>query len=314
MKQELSNQFTEGLVCDLNPIITPNTVLTDNLNGTIITYDGNEYSLQNDKGNYALQHCKLRPNYIPVGVKEYSDILYIVSYNPLDDHVEIGSYPSPLTIEASNIDDEHHEIDSLIQQIGESEEVPLVNGEPNTANFSDLIKQSKMKLFYGDSEEEYKMYPGDSYIVEVEGEHEYKYEELEYYIVDENRQKYNVSDLVEDENVEQIGKIKYESDDYINVAWQVPGWLGMQYRLATFEDFSMNIRHFVIPNIGTTNLSATDVKLNFQFKISDKLFLKDQNITKGDLHIKLNAEINTESGSQRIIEKIISLEEATFIE
>jgi hypothetical protein len=223
MKQELSNQFTEGLVCDLNPIITPNTVLTDNLNGTIITYDGNEYSLQNDKGNYALQHCKLRPNYIPVGVKEYSDILYIVSYNPLDDHVEIGSYPSPLTIEASNIDDEHHEIDSLIQQIGESEEVPLVNGELNTANFSDLIKQSKMKLFYGDSEEEYKMYPGDSYIVEVEGEHEYKYEELEYYIVDENRQKYNVSDLVEDENVEQIGKIKYESDDYINVAWQVPG-------------------------------------------------------------------------------------------
>ena len=218
MKQELSNQFTEGLVCDLNPIITPNTVLTDNLNGTIITYDGNEYSLQNDKGNYALQHCKLRPNYIPVGVKEYSDILYIVSYNPLDNHVEIGSYPSPLTIEASNIDDEHHEIDSLIQQIGENEEVPLVDNEPNTANFSDLIKQSEMKLFYGDSEEEYKMYPGDSYIVEVEGEHEYKYEELEYYIVDENRQKYNVSDLVEDENVEQIGKLKYESDDYINVA------------------------------------------------------------------------------------------------
>ena len=65
----------------INPIITPNTVLTDNLNGTIITYDGNEYSLQNDKGNYALQHCKLRPNYIPVGVKEYSDILYIVSYH-----------------------------------------------------------------------------------------------------------------------------------------------------------------------------------------------------------------------------------------
>jgi hypothetical protein len=205
-------------VCDLNPIITPNTVLTDNLNGTIITYDGNEYSLQNDKGNYALQHCKLRPNYIPVGVKEYSDILYIVSYNPLDDHVEIGSYPSPLTIEASNIDDEHHEINSLIQQIGENEEVPLVENEPSTANFSDLIKQSKMKLFYGNSKEEYKMYPGDSYIVEVEGEHEYKYEELEYYIVDENRQKYNVSDLVEDKNVEQIGKLKYESEDYVNVA------------------------------------------------------------------------------------------------
>ena len=30
---------------------TPNTVLTDNLNGTFITYNGNELSLQNDMGN-----------------------------------------------------------------------------------------------------------------------------------------------------------------------------------------------------------------------------------------------------------------------
>jgi len=88
----------------------------------------------------------------------------------------------------------------------------------------------------------------------------------------------------------------------------------MQYRLATFEDFSMNIRQFVVPNIGTKNLSATDVKLNFQFKISDKLFLKDQKVTKGDLKIKLNAEINKEGNAQKTIEKIISLEESTFIE
>ena len=101
-RQETNNTFSEGLIKDLNPINTPNTALTDCVNGTIITYDGNEYSLQNDKGNYGLEHCKLEPNYIPVGVKEYGDILYIVSYNPLNEHVQIGSYPSPESITDSS--------------------------------------------------------------------------------------------------------------------------------------------------------------------------------------------------------------------
>ena len=50
-RKEAVNTFTDGMISDLNPISTPNTVLTDCLNGTLITYDGNEYSLQNDKGN-----------------------------------------------------------------------------------------------------------------------------------------------------------------------------------------------------------------------------------------------------------------------
>ena len=299
MKKEVSNQFTEGLVCDLNPIMTPNTVLTDNLNGTIITYDDNEYSLQNDRGNYALQNCKLRPNYIPVGIKEYSDILYIVSYNPLNNNVEIGSYPSPLTIETSSIDDENHELKSLIGQI-----------ESSGSNFSDLIKKAEMKVFYGNNEDEYKIYPGDSYLLEVEDENDYKYEELEYYIVDENRQKYNISDSIKDKNVDKIGESKYDSNDYTNVAWQVPGWLGVQYRLATFEDFSMNIREFVVPNIGSNDFNVNKIKLNFQFKISDKLFLPD-NIDKGDLFIKLKASISSRNESKELS---MSLKDAEFIE
>jgi hypothetical protein len=96
MSKELkSNTFGGGLMMDLHPISTPNSVLTDNLNGTIITYDGNEQVLQNDMGNYRLKDCKLSSNYIPIGLKEYAGILYIVSYNPLDDSVEIGTYPSP---------------------------------------------------------------------------------------------------------------------------------------------------------------------------------------------------------------------------
>ena len=90
-----ANTFTDGLIKDLNPINTPKSVLTDCLNGTIITYNGNEYHLQNDMGNIALKNCKLDKNYIPVGLREYADILYIVSYNPLTKKVQIGTYPSP---------------------------------------------------------------------------------------------------------------------------------------------------------------------------------------------------------------------------
>ena len=81
MKKNSVNTFTEGLICDLDPINVSNNVLTDCLNGTIITHDGNEYSLQNDKGNFPLKDCKLRENFIPVGIKEYNGILYIVSLN-----------------------------------------------------------------------------------------------------------------------------------------------------------------------------------------------------------------------------------------
>ena len=48
MNKVAVNTFSDGLITDLNPLSTPNTVLTNCLNGTIITYNGNEFTLQND--------------------------------------------------------------------------------------------------------------------------------------------------------------------------------------------------------------------------------------------------------------------------
>jgi hypothetical protein len=45
MRQSANNTFKDGMNLDLHPIVTPNTVLTDNLNGTFITYNGNEFCL-----------------------------------------------------------------------------------------------------------------------------------------------------------------------------------------------------------------------------------------------------------------------------
>ena len=48
MKQEATNTFGEGIIMDLNPLTTPNNVLTSALNATMITYNGNEFVLQNE--------------------------------------------------------------------------------------------------------------------------------------------------------------------------------------------------------------------------------------------------------------------------
>ena len=56
MNKAAVNTFSDGLITDLAPLSTPKTVLTDCLNGTIITYNGNEFSLQNDMGNVKMDN------------------------------------------------------------------------------------------------------------------------------------------------------------------------------------------------------------------------------------------------------------------
>ena len=51
MKKEAVNTFSGGLNFDLNPITTPADVLTDAVNATFITFNGDELALQNDAGN-----------------------------------------------------------------------------------------------------------------------------------------------------------------------------------------------------------------------------------------------------------------------
>lgn len=83
MKKEAINTFGEGIIMDLNPLTTPSNVLTNALNATIITYNGNEFVLQNDMGNGRVETAYLPAGYVPVGIKEYGGIIYVASYNPL---------------------------------------------------------------------------------------------------------------------------------------------------------------------------------------------------------------------------------------
>lgn len=93
--KKTTNKFTKGLVMDFSPENTQNEVLTHALNATLLTFNGNELSLQNDMGNGRVETAYLPEGYIPVGTCEYGGIIYIVSYNPLEDKSQIGCFPSP---------------------------------------------------------------------------------------------------------------------------------------------------------------------------------------------------------------------------
>lgn len=85
MRKEAINTFQEGLNYDLNPITTPNNVLTDCINGTFVTFNGDELALQNDAGNTKIlipgttEYVKLSPGFYPIGIKEYGGVIYIIS-------------------------------------------------------------------------------------------------------------------------------------------------------------------------------------------------------------------------------------------
>lgn len=97
MKETL-NTFSEGLVKDYNEMVSPKTTMSNCLNGTLITYNGNEFTLQNDMGNAKLENVKLPAGYVPVGTTEYGGIVYVASFNPVTGKGQIGSYPSPRQI------------------------------------------------------------------------------------------------------------------------------------------------------------------------------------------------------------------------
>lgn len=94
-RSEATNTFNEGMVMDFNPLVTPDNVVVNALNGTIITRNGNENVLQNDMGNGRVETACLPEGYIPLGTTSLGGIIYIVSYNPLTNKCQIGSFPSP---------------------------------------------------------------------------------------------------------------------------------------------------------------------------------------------------------------------------
>lgn len=176
MKQA-TNQFSKGLSTDFDPLNCPDDILTDNLNGTIITMNGSEGVLQNDMGNakvyYDNQSVKLNDGFVPVGVKEYGGIIYIASYNPKTNESEIGSFPSP-----------SYEIQKL-----EYNGISL----KNIFTENDCIKEKKILLFNGN-----QLYPGDKFTININDEEKKEFPNNFTGEGEEKNKKYNLKLAVQD--------------------------------------------------------------------------------------------------------------------
>lgn len=93
--KKVSNIFNKGLIMDVSPLSTTGDSLSDCLNGTFCTMNGDELVLQNDMGNGRVQTAYLPKGYIPIGTTQLGGIIYIASYNPFTNKCQIGSFPSP---------------------------------------------------------------------------------------------------------------------------------------------------------------------------------------------------------------------------
>lgn len=116
--QVAKNHFTDGLVMDLSPEIIPNNCLTNALNATYVTMNGNELQLQNDMGN-AKFGAYLPQGYVPLGTTQLGGIIYVISYNPTNGKTQIGSFPSPQnTFDAStDLEEQGPELDYFCNRL-----------------------------------------------------------------------------------------------------------------------------------------------------------------------------------------------------
>lgn len=159
MRQIANNTFNDGMLMDMQPLTTPNSVLTDCLNGTLITYDGNEFVLQSDDGNAAIDGCKLPKDFIPIGMKEYGGIVYIVSQNPFTGECEIGSFPSPeRTIFKST------EIDKAPQTVLQTSDL-YIDESKNNGIENTIIK---LDFVENDRDEKQLLRPGDKFAIFID--------------------------------------------------------------------------------------------------------------------------------------------------
>ena len=256
MKNKLNqiNQFNGGMVKDVEPLMVPNTVMTDCLNGTLITYNGNEFALQNDMGNYGFKNGGLSNGFVPVGMKEHQGVLYIISYNPIDNKVEIGSFPSQQTIFTPTVKDKESALEDITFD--------------KTDFYNNLEKQTKITIFSKDSE--FYLKPGDKYLLVMKGDDEEEklsfkeiidhinetayWKHLVPYILTDENKLYNVDGFLE----LQADKSIENRSDYIPISWDIPGWLAVKYNITVPEQFNI---YFDKSSISIENSTEDDKKI-----------------------------------------------------
>ena len=259
-RMSAKNGFQEGLVLDLSPTNSSANSLSSALNATLITYNGNEMSLQNDMGNARVETAFLPEGYVPVGTCEFGDIIYIVSYNPIINKSQIGCFPSPeRNISTEEIGDMKQSLSWKDFQGGEN--------EPDGT----LKTTSVKKIVYGSK----NMNSGDQYIIYSEGlktDYLSDYGNTDY--IHDNFPKLVKIHVV---SVEESGKIVYLDSTtkwYDNISYKENGDIDTE---KSGKDYYINVNP-IKTNDGKIDIDAYRTLVNsaystFSSKVSGKLAL-----------------------------------------
>lgn len=164
MRTEAINSFSNGLIQDMYGPQVPSNVMTNALNATLITYNGNEFALQNDMGNAKIGTAFLPKGYVPVGMKEHGGIVYVASMNPETGKGQIGSFPSPQRLYG----DDEDSFDKLEIKLTDILSVSTV-GDKNYLHLKNDFIRTELFKVTGDVNQQSKIFhPGDKFIIIVE--------------------------------------------------------------------------------------------------------------------------------------------------
>lgn len=310
MKEAL-NTFSEGLVKDYNEMAVPSKVMTNCLNGTLITYNGNEFTLQNDMGNARLENVKLPAGYVPVGTAEYGGIVYIASYNPITKKGQIGSYPSPRQLWGTQVDYNGNKEGEEIVTIVPTDFVDIIEGTPNIPIIKNEIVKKYLFRINGNSRH---FSVGDQWNVFTESFPAWLaqlldngYAKIEFSVINdsghtETIDKLSYTDIVKAaqivesaEGTESNTKLEYLARGGIQIGSDNPKWqvlntqsngiLQMALKLNTYQTFVLNRRYElegdkIIGVMFTGKADGKDVKLYNGKEIGESVIYAPNEQTK----------------------------------
>lgn len=269
------NSFTGGMNTDLHPMVQPSDTMTDCLNGTLITYQGNENIIQNDMGNYELKNAKLPEGYIPLGMKEHNGIIYIVSTNPITGKTQIGSYPSPQTLieDGDPIERSIKEIEIPELKNDEGNTIQLIDGEGkyntsidlfaylDTNGYTALTNKAESIVFSDLFDDMTQITNNDKYELVNDSEEkseidDSKFQYDQFFILDSDNKITNI------DSPKTVTNFNGDSENIkTNVSWDIPGWLGFKHKLYTPKKHVQNISGGILKTISTANYSIIDNQL-----------------------------------------------------
>ena len=259
--EQATNQFNKGLQLDTHPMVQSNDTLSDCLNGTLITMNGNEVILQNDMGNRRVNNAYLPTGYQPVGIKEYGGVIYIAAYNPITNQSQIGSFPSPQR--KFNDIDCNGELDFDYFLNGENkftEEFSFENGVRVQLEF--IKSDTQFVLLTEDN----SIYPGDKFVV---------YSDLSSY--KNNLTNYNnISDNgIQIESPKNKDYTLYlgvlnSQNEFVDITRSLQRWenneiinFKKKYDYEVSEDFRFNSGYFIPDSFSNNELRETIQDANF---------------------------------------------------